>query len=1807
MATEQPQGEAASAGPELDGGSYEVIRARLLAHAKELGARADALNERRKQLFSGAELAILGNERVRTEHNCVPRDIKSVGRHLLFGFNVFIGLKSETQVSDVMSLHRFEPTADGFDLSEVPATEAGGFLADPRFVKDFQELYRYYKGTRLSYLRHLDGRLLMVFQVGESARDVKVFRFNLDPSGRATYIDNAGERENVFPPSHDFEWIPTGRDQFVRGRHPHVNILNEVFVETVGGDLTVKVENNTEDGLGIYREEVEDKNQSLDDAQIHYAKVGTLILLKVLPFREETWRYLVFNTRTRHVVRIDAIGNACIQLPEDQGIIFPGGYYLQTGDYKVFDERPEGLIFRRAIRSPNGEDVLYIFFEPNEGRYVLLPYNLVRREVATPIQCHGYSLFGDGKMIVFRSAGDEPQRVHPVQIWQTPFVSAEHAAQSKPADGSFLSKIGNAELVRGISEAYTIKRMAEAEHTSRRAFEDLIAACTRMLDGYHWLGNPETNLAQPVEDLRRSADLIVAEFEKVQALKQKAREVLAEAEAEQARRVDGVLPDSLTSVSEFMEALDGLRRHRGHLITLKEVRYVDLNRIAELERATQAHFDVLSQACVSFLLDKDALAPLTAKLGALLEAGQKAERSADLVPITSELEQTSAGLNVLAEVVGQLQVGDPVARAKILEGISEVFSHLNRVRATVQARRKEIAGREGRAEFAAQFKLLGQAIESAIGQSDTPEKCDEQLSRLMVQLEELEGRFGELDEFVAELAKKREELHEAFGAKRQQLLDERQRRAQNLFEAADRILQGLKRRAETFKTEDELNAWFASDAMVHKAQAIAEQLLSLGDSVRADELTSRLKQTKQDAARILRDKQDLFEDGASVIKLGPHRFNVNTQPLELTVVPRDGALALHLTGTDFYEPLNLEALEDTRPFWDQHLVSETKAIYRGEYLAASMLFDAEDGRTPPLPSSADAEALLPLVRSYAQERYDEGYERGVHDADAAKILAAVLALRQTAGLLRFGPVARAHAQLFWAWHKDEHARAIWHRRAVSYGRLRDHLARTSALLSLAEELTPELCAFAERVGAPCSGDEAQLAARYLVEELTREQPRFTTAQASVTHKDAFWAHLERAGTRRELEEDLRQLNGRWREQRALVHEWLTAWADAAKQGAGAEIAEAEAIILCDRAIDREVSSARTVVELDGLLGNHPRISGQKLTLALDEFSERLFGYLRTGAPKYRAFRARLREILDAERRRLRVDELKPKILSSFVRNRLIDEVYLPLIGKNFAKQLGTAGDTKRTDRMGLLLVISPPGYGKTTLIEYVAARLGLVFVKVNGPALGHEVTSLDPEDAPNLAARQEVERINLAFEMGNNVLLYLDDIQHTSPELLQKFISLCDGQRKVEGVWKGRSRTWDLRGKKFAVVMAGNPYTESGERFRIPDMLANRADTYNLGEILGGREELFALSYVENALTSNPVTAPLAGRDPKDTWKLIRMAQGEQIPLTDLSYAWSAVEVQEITAVLQRLFKVQQTLLKVNQAYIASASQDDRFRTEPPFKLQGSYRNMAKIADKVVSAMTDEELDRVIDDHYAGEAQTLTTGAEQNLLKLAELRGKLTPEQRARWEEIKRSWARLQLLGGREDDPVARVTGGLSALEQQLGRIRDAVSQASAALGETPFARAPDVAPSSVALTALGMKLDALHAALLELAKAAAQPARAQEAPRAEGPAAPDLTPYLMRLEEVLRAIAERPTSLSAEVLQEAVRRAPAPDARPDPAAYDRQVELVQRALAPLARMARRSLKEEGGGSLRAIQVWQHVNEALQLLQAIPPPAEPAR
>jgi len=257
--------------------------------------------------------------------------------------------------------------------------------------------------------------------------------------------------------------------------------------------------------------------------------------------------------------------------------------------------------------------------------------------------------------------------------------------------------------------------------------------------------------------------------------------------------------------------------------------------------------------------------------------------------------------------------------------------------------------------------------------------------------------------------------------------------------------------------------------------------------------------------------------------------------------------------------------------------------------------------------------------------------------------------------------------------------------------------------------------------------------------------------------------------------------------------------------------------------------------------------------------------------------------------------------------------------------------------------------------------------------------------------------------------------------------------------------------------------------------------------VLSGREAVFALSYIENSLTAHPVTQPLAAREPQDVHLLVRLAQGEAIDTNAFAHPYSAVELQELKGLLQRLFKVRDVLLKVNLAYIASAAQDDRYREAPPFRLQGSYRNMARLAPQVTPLMQDDELDALLRDHYRGEAQTLTTGAEENLLQLAQLIGRPTPQEEERWDQIRGDYQRQRKMGGAEDDPSVRVTRGLLDIARSVEALqpRQATEQLTQQIAKPLAAIAQQLAQPSPAQQAQAVALARIEPALNALAELA--------------------------------------------------------------------------------------------------------------------------
>lgn len=1635
-----------------EGGAYEVLRKRLVALASELESGTARLNADRLEEFGKSGMEVLGRIRIRTENNCVARDIVRVGDMLLFGYNVFIGLKQETRPEDVFSLYRLVRNEQGeFEAEPVPLADS--FLADRSFLQDFSELYTYYKNARLLVLAEKNGRLLAGFQLGERVTDIRVFRWAIGADGSISYMDNRGERDFSLPPTHDFEWTPTTRENQVNGRHPHVNILDTVFVETVGGDLTIKLENNTEDGLGVYREDVLDKNQSLDDAQILYARIGSLILLKVLPYRETEWRYFVFNSLTSDVRRIDAIGSACAQLPEDHGIIFPGGYYLQNSEYKLFDQAVGGMFLRRIRRSPNGEDVLYVFYEPVEGRLALFNYNMIERKLDNPLFGNGYTVFDDGRMIIFEDKKGEAARVHPMQIWQTPFYSDVYAAQRRNSS-SPLGRIGNADLVRGISDAYNIVRQIQAQKVSATLYDKLGKDTRRLFDAYFWLKEETFGLVGTLREIAKTAELVLDEYEKVENIRNQSFQSMQEARTSQRELFSGLFPDSWTSVQEFADALNSINRQRGRVISLRKLRYIDAVEVDAMEAQLTEKEVEISGATAQFLAGDAAMKPFEDKLSGINAAIEKAGATADLTESSAILTGMTADLDMLSTLMSTLPFDDVPLQTRIIESISDVYGKVNQSRTRLEQKIRQMGSVEAEARFGAQFKLFSQSIANALSLSVTPEKCDEELSRLLLQLEELESQFSDRERFMADILQKREELLEAFEKHKQGMLEERARRCRGLQVSAERILSTLLRRTARYETAEELNAFFVADAMARRVLELAEQLRALHDTVKADDVEARFKNIQDQALRSLRDRTELFEDGGSSIKLGRHKFSVNTQELDLTLLPGEDGLYFYLTGTDYSEKSDSPELNSCREFWGLSLESESPQVSRAEYLAYSIIDDASrnlngatfTGLTAMLARPAEFEEY---VKTYAAPRYKEGYEKGIHDHDAFLILKTILPISQQADLLRYSPAARALAVLYWKDRSREPEETAWQDWAKSGHGVNRLFKSGTGLAGLRANMKEALAEYAEQIGMP---DDAlwheelpEQAAEYLSLVLARNHPEFVCSKYARSLSQTLRDVMERHHVWADFLRTQERLAGQPGERLGLALTWLRGLAVQEEHAMHAPyVPEAAALLMLEtesRGEGREpltlkFSEMDLFATVSGLLSSHERIIDGKMRLFVDDFYSRLRRHNSHVIPGFRAYQELRHMILERERGRMRLTEFKPRPLSSFVRNQLIDEVYLPIVGDNLAKQIGVAGSSKRTDLMGMLMIISPPGYGKTTLMEYVAFSLGMIFMKINGPALGHSVISLDPSKAPDATSAQELEKLNLALEMGSNVMLYVDDIQHTNPEFLQKFISLCDGTRRIEGVWKGRTRTYDMRGKKFCVVMAGNPYTESGEVFKIPDMLANRADIYNLGEVLGGMQEAFALSYIENSMTSNRVLAPLAQRELADLYRFADLAMGRPGSAGDFSYNYSEAEKQEIVEVLKRLISVRDVLLKVNRQYIASASQADRYRTEPPFRLQGSYRSMNKLAEQVSPVMNEEEVERLIDDFYTGEAQLLTEAAEENLLKLAELRNRWSPEKRERWEEIKRQFLRNRSFGGEDADVGDKVVAQLSDLVASINDLK---------------------------------------------------------------------------------------------------------------------------------------------------------------------------
>ena len=247
----------------------------------------------------------------------------------------------------------------------------------------------------------------------------------------------------------------------------------------------------------------------------------------------------------------------------------------------------------RVVRSPNGEDTLYVYFRWDDGQYVLMPYNAIKKEMAVPIRTNGMSpLSGRPAPGVPRGDGSDSRAPDPGVAHAVP----ERRVRGQRSHRRIVPRQGGqpgsgARRERRACPSAALGHMAEP---SRRLYESLLRELSRFVDAYYWLGHAETgDLLSVVTDGpqdRRSRSSTSSKRPRRFALR--SGEALAEAEHRRStRRWKRCASRPSAIVDTYLLTLSTLRTARGGLVQLREMRSIDLAKVDALDARVREAFD----------------------------------------------------------------------------------------------------------------------------------------------------------------------------------------------------------------------------------------------------------------------------------------------------------------------------------------------------------------------------------------------------------------------------------------------------------------------------------------------------------------------------------------------------------------------------------------------------------------------------------------------------------------------------------------------------------------------------------------------------------------------------------------------------------------------------------------------------------------------------------------------------------------------------------------------------------------------------------------------------------------------------------------------------------------------------------------------------------------------------------------------------------------------------------------------------------------------------------------------------------------
>ncbi len=502
-------------------------------------------------------------------------------------------------------------------------------------------------------------------------------------------------------------------------------------------------------------------------------------------------------------------------------------------------------------------------------------------------------------MAIFRAVA-EPTRVHPLQIWRTPFNTVENAA-AKPRDGSYLAKVGNADLVRGVSTPCPLAPSPSARRDDVR----------RSRRGAHAHGR-RSLLARSRRGRRSRVDA-PSDEEDLRARPRRVRQGRGdrEARARGAREGAGGAERARSSGSEpTISASSRTTSARSRRSGISAVSLISLEGLPRngrpgarrCSRRSSSSTKRSARRASTFFLKEDAFKPLVDRLDVAVGKIEATTKATELAPFCRRARRRPRGPHASrgghrfaqdrrrhgahADPRGRQRcVFPPEPRSRRLAGEEEESSAergSRGVRGAVPPLRPGGNGRRSPSRI--RPRSATSSSRSCCSRSKSSKASSVSSTSSPVDLAG-EARGG----------------HRCrSGAKRQQLLDERHRRAQNLDDGGrsnplwdgrtSGHVQDARRAQRLLRVRRDGHRSSPMSRRSSRRSAIG---------VRADEVASRVKSARQDALRAMRDKADLCRWRRERHQARRDIVSTSIRSRSSSCsFPRSGVMTLHITGTD---------------------------------------------------------------------------------------------------------------------------------------------------------------------------------------------------------------------------------------------------------------------------------------------------------------------------------------------------------------------------------------------------------------------------------------------------------------------------------------------------------------------------------------------------------------------------------------------------------------------------------------------------------------------------------------------------------------------------------------------------------------------------------------------------------------------------------------------------------------------------------------------------------------------------------------------